>query len=33
MLKNKTEAAYQLMNAPDIVVPDYIERAIRWIKS
>lgn len=33
MLNNKTEAAYQLMNVSDIVVPDYIERAIRWIKS
>lgn len=33
MLKNKTEAAYQLMNASNVVTPDYIERAIRWIKS
>ncbi len=33
MLNNKTEAAYQLMNSADIIVPDYIERAIRWIKS
>ena len=33
MLNNKTEAAYKLMNEKNIVVPDYIERSIKWIKS
>ncbi len=33
MLNNKTEAAYKLMSENNIVVPDYIERAIKWIKN
>ena len=33
MLNNKTEAAYKLMSEEKVVVPDYIERAIKWIKS
>ena len=33
MLNNKTEAAYKLMSEENVVVPDYIERAIKWIKS
>ena len=33
MLENKTEAAYQLMSVDGLVVPDYIERAIKWIRS
>lgn len=33
MLGNKTEAAYSLLNQENIVVPDYIQRAIQWIKE
>ncbi|WP_044915904.1 ATP-dependent nuclease [Butyrivibrio sp. WCE2006] len=33
MLKNKTEAAYALMNENGVVVPDYIKRAIEWIRN
>ena len=33
MLNNKTEAAYKLMSEENVVVPNYIERAIKWIKS
>lgn len=33
MLSNKTEAAYLLMGEPILVVPDYIKRAIEWIRS
>ena len=34
MLKNKTEAAYRLVTEDvDVVVPEYIRRAIEWIKE
>lgn len=33
MLNNKTEAAYTLMKENSIVVPEYIKRAIEWIRS
>ena len=34
MLKNKTEAAYSLLSQNEtIIVPDYIKRAIEWIKK
>lgn len=34
MLKNKTESAYQLLlSEKEIIVPEYIRRAIEWIKS
>ena len=33
MLNNKTEAAFCLMNEDVITVPDYIMRAIEWIRS
>ena len=33
MLNNKTEAAFLLMKEETIVVPDYIKRAIKWIRS
>ena len=33
MLENKTEAAYTLLKnrANTLVVPDYIQKAIKWI--
>lgn len=34
MLKNKTESAYQLLlSEKEIIVPEYIRRAIEWIKE
>ncbi len=33
MLNNKTEAAFSLLNESSIAVPDYIKRAIEWIRS
>ena len=34
MLNNKTEAAYELLSCEDgIIVPDYIQRAIQWIRE
>lgn len=34
MLNNKTEAAYVLLSqTQQVVVPDYIQRAIRWIRK
>lgn len=33
MLNNKTEAAYVLMNEKNVIVPDYIKRAIEWIRK
>ena len=34
MLHNKTEAAYRLLSLDkELVVPDYIRRAIEWIKG
>ena len=34
MLNNKTEAAYMLLSQEQpITVPDYIQRAIEWIRK
>jgi len=34
MLKNKTEAAYTLLiSNEDLNVPEYIKKAIEWIKN
>jgi hypothetical protein len=34
MLKNKTEAAFSLLSQDQtITVPDYIKRAINWIRE
>lgn len=34
MLKNKTEAAYKLLSQEQpIAVPDYIKKAIEWIRE
>ena len=34
MMKNKTECAYQLLlSEKEIIVPEYIRRAIEWIKE
>lgn len=34
MLDNKTEAAYNLLQVvDDIIVPNYMKRAIEWIKE
>ena len=34
MLNNKTESAYKLLSQEQVInVPDYIERAIKWIKN
>jgi putative ATP-dependent endonuclease of the OLD family len=35
MLKNKTDAAFQLLEkkGPDLVAPDYIRKAVTWIRT
>jgi putative ATP-dependent endonuclease of OLD family len=35
MLKNKTDAAFQLLEkkGPELIAPDYIQRAVTWIKA
>lgn len=33
MLNNKTDTAYQLLGMSDIVIPQYIEEAMRWIRE